>query len=103
MTKLEDKLNELKKGYLKKLETVLQEFNALLNESEIDIKLFYAKVHTISGTSGIYGIKELSNYSTDFEIYLKEKINNDIQIEQSELKDKIVEYINFLNKILMGE
>jgi chemotaxis protein histidine kinase CheA len=105
---LENKLKELKKGYLKKLEGVFSEFTVLLESEKIDIEKIYSKVHTISGTSGMYGLNKLSDISTDFEVYLKklkelakENINS---INQEELKNKFSDYLkNIEENILIGE
>ena len=101
---LEIKLKELKKGYLKKLEDMILSFKILLNDNKVNIEELYLKVHTISGTSGMYGLSELSNNSTEFEFYLKplkEEINS---IDMIELKDKLSNFINYIEKVvLIGE
>ena len=67
----EQKLIELRKGYIKKLKDLPSSFIDLSHEEPININEIYLKVHTISGTSGMYGLSDLSNASTEFEIYLK--------------------------------
>lgn len=100
---LQNKLNELKRGYLKKLEGVLSEFYILLEAQKIDYNEIYTKVHTISGTSGMYGLKSLSDISTEFEYYLKD-IKNGIDYSEEELKNKFLKYVNSLKKnIFEGE
>lgn len=96
---LEDKLKELRKGYLKKLEDLLVGFKVLSNAEKIDIVELYSKVHTISGTSGMYGLQELSNISTDFEVYLKEVKENIDFLNQEELKKKLLGYIAGIEKL----
>lgn len=101
---LEEKLKELKIGYLKKLETVLSELKALSAAQTPDINEIYSIIHTISGTSGMYGIKDLSNISTEFEFYLKPFKENTDSLNIKELKSKFSDYIDFLEKtVLTGE
>ena len=92
---LQAKINILKQGYLKKLEGMILEFKAILEKISLsNIEELYSKVHTISGTSGMYGLSELSSFSTDFEVYLK-KINNDKKIYNEDvLKDLLIKYID---------
>lgn len=105
---LENKLQGLKQIYLKKLETVLSELKALFDSEQTDINELYSRVHTISGTSGMYGLKQISEISTEFEIYLK-KIKEALQagmgsINFNELRDKFSQYLSNLEKgILKGE
>lgn len=101
---LQKKLNELKIGYLIKLKTVLSELKALLIAQTLNINEIYSKVHTISGTSGMYGISDLSNASTEFEFYLKPLKENPDSVNINELKNKFSDYIDFLEKtISIGE
>lgn len=100
---LEDKIKELKVGYLKKLEDVLAELITLLNAEKINVDVLYSKIHTIAGTSGMYGLNELSNISTDFEVYLKE-IKADIDsVDEGALRTKFSTYLLNLRDILAGE
>lgn len=97
------KLNELKRGYIIKLKSVLKDIEALLGADKINVNELYSKIHTISGTSGMYGLKIISEISSDFEMelkVLKEKIN---PINEEELKGKLKAYIENMNDILTGE
>lgn len=98
---LESKLKEFKKGYLKKLEDIILGFKTLLNDKDINIEELYKKVHTISGTSGMYGLKEISDISTEFEFYLKLLKENIGIINEDELKNKILNFINDIEKIAL--
>ena len=101
---LEEKLKELKKGYIKKLEVVLSELKTLLTDKNLAINEIYLKVHTISGTSGMYGLKDISEVSTEFEFYLKPIKENPDVANREELKNNFSNYIDFLEKtISIGE
>lgn len=105
---LENKLQGLKQIYLKKLETVLAELKILFESEQIDVNELYSKVHTISGTSGMYGLHQISDISTEFEIYLKKIkaiVNSDSDlINKEELRDKFSQYLlNLEKEILKGE
>lgn len=97
---LKNKLNELKKGYLKKLEDILANLKNLLSNEKIDIEELYSNIHKISGTSGIYGLSEISNISTEFEFYLKEIKNGITIIKEQELRTMLLEYIENIDAIL---
>ena len=104
MGNLEDKLKELKKGYLKKLESLVLDFKFFLETIEqADINELYSKVHTISGTSGMYGLTELSEFSTEFELYLKENKDNIDTVNKIELREKLFQYIKEIEKIIIGD
>lgn len=96
----EEKLKELRKGYLKKLETEVVELKDLLNVDEINVFNVYSKVHKISGTSGMYGLNELSNTSNIFEVYLKEILKqieeNANSINNSDIQKKLSDYIAYI-------
>lgn len=98
---LQKELEKLKLGYLKKLEGMVTDFWIIHKEiSHSNIDTLYIKVHTISGTSGMYGLSELSDASTEFEIYLKE-IKNDINLmNEAELKEKLFKYIKNIERIV---
>lgn len=98
---MEAKLKELRKNYLKKLEGVLSDLKELFNDEPISTEVLYSKIHTISGTSGVYGLKELSNNSSNFEIYLKDKNKNISSFDSAELKGKLYDYIQYLEKMLL--
>lgn len=101
---LEEKLKELKKGYLNKLKDTFPEIKILLNNEPINIQEIYSKVHTIAGTSGMYGLKDLSEASTEFEFYLKPLKENPNTINIEELKKYFLNYIEHLEKtISIGE
>lgn len=102
---LEDKLNEFKRGYLKKLEGVLLDFQIMLKSDQIDVKDLYIKVHTISGTCGMYGLSVLSKLSNEFEEYLKpiKEEAGDINFNQEELKNKFLKYVDSIEEILKGD
>lgn len=98
---LEKKLKELKKGYLNKLKDTFPEIKILLNNEPINIQEIYSKVHTIAGTSGMYGLKNLSELSTEFEFYLKPIKESPDLIEIEEFKNKFLNYLNELHKITL--
>lgn len=101
---LEEKLKELKKEYLNKLKDSFPNFKILLNNEPINIQEIYSKVHTISGTSGMYGLKNLSEASTEFEFYLKPLKENPDTINIEELNNYFLNYIKCLEKtITTGE
>jgi len=101
---LQSKLNILKLGYIKKLETMVPEFEILSKKMDCShIDELYSKVHTISGTSGMYGLKDLSDFSTDFEIYLKEIKNDPNCYNEVILKEKLTNYIKNVEKIVKGD
>lgn len=95
---LENKLKELKKGYINKLRESIPTFKSLLAEEPININEIYSKVHTISGTSGMYGLKDLSDVSTKFEIYLKPFKDEPNTVDAEILKAKLSDYIDYLEK-----
>lgn len=102
---LEIKLKELRRGYLAKLKPVIEGFSILLNKPEqLNVDELYSKVHTISGTSGMYNLKELSELSNDFELYLKNIKDNTCKLKENELKEWLEKYIKKIEKtILLGE
>lgn len=101
---LEEKLRELRKGYINKLRETFSSFKALLNNEPINIQEVYSKVHTISGTSGMYGIKELSDISTEFEFYLKPFRENPASINTKELKTRFSDYLGLVEIVIsIGE
>lgn len=97
---LEEKIKELKKGYIIKLKGILAELKTLLNADKIAIDEVYPKVHTISGTSGMYGISDLSNASTEFEFYLKPLKENPSSINANEFHSKFSDYLCFLEETI---
>lgn len=100
---LEEKLKELKIGYLKKLESIHSELKILMIADVVDINEIYSKIHTISGTSGMYGINDLSNAATEFEFYLKPLKENPDYININELKTKFSNFLDFLEKNITGD
>lgn len=101
---LQEQLKLLKIGYIKKLEVMIPEFVILSETFNLSIiDEIYLKVHTISGTSGMYGLNELSNLSTNFELYLK-KIKNDSNCyDENIFKNMLIEYIEYIVNIIKGE
>lgn len=99
----EEKFKELQKGYLNKLRENFSSFKALLNENPINIQEVYSRVHTISGTSGMYEISNLSDVSVDFEIYLKPIKENPDSINIEELKNRFSNYLDSIEKIILGD
>lgn len=97
---LAKKLKELRIGYLNKLKESYPDFKALAKEEPLNIKEIYSKVHTIAGTSGMYGLKDLSDISTEFEFYLKPIKENPNLIEINEFKDKFSNYLKEIQKII---
>ena len=102
MSDLEQQLKILKMGYIKKLRDSFPEFEALLSLRTPDINEVYTKVHTISGTSGMYGIMDLSEISSEFEIYLKEQKANIDMINYEDLKSKLSTYVENLSSIIFA-
>lgn len=101
---LETKLKELKQGYVIKLRGILLELNSLVSVLQVDIQEIYSKIHTVSGTSGMYGLSEISEMSTELEFYLKPLRENPGSIDKEELEDKIRKYINQVEEMLaVGE
>ena len=101
---LQDKLKVLKLGYIKKLEGIIPEFKVLLQQIGASFNdELYSKVHTISGTSGMYGLNELSDTSTEFEVYLKEIKHDPSLHNEVELKEKLTKYIENIENIIKGE
>lgn len=98
---LSSKINELKKGYLKKIENMLLDLKLLISGNQIDINELYLKVHTISGTSGMYGLADLSSISTEFEIYLK-NLKEQINTDSKDLIKKSTDYIDYLEKVVVS-
>ena len=98
---IQDKLNILKIGYIKKLETLVPEFkNYIQNTDVAKIDEIYIKVHTISGTSGMYGLIELSEISSDFEVYLKD-IKSDVSLYiESDFKERFCKYIDEIERTI---
>ena len=102
--KLQEQLKVLKMGYLKKLEGMIPEFKVLLEKiSLLNVDELYIKVHTISGTSGMYGLIKLSDLSTDFELYLKKVKNDKSCYDEGALKGLLTEYIEHIIDIIKGE
>lgn len=100
---LEEKIKELRKGYVIKLKDIISGLKILLTNEKIDIEEIYSKVHTISGTSGMYGLNDVSNISTEFEIYLKNLRNDNSLINELELHEMLLKYIESIDDILTGE
>lgn len=101
---LQNKLNALKLMYLKKLETTVVELKKNIHSQNIDINGLYSMVHTISGTSGMYGLNNISDISTNFEVYLKEVKKDPEIVNYEELKNKASDYTAQLERmILVGE
>lgn len=97
---LNDKIDEFRKAYLKKLEDVIAGLKYFLDNEKNNIDEIYSKVHQISGTCGMYGLRELSSISTELEFYLKKlKNDNGIMIE-SELHEIFLKYIKDVETIL---
>lgn len=99
---LENKLKELRQGYLKKLEDVVLSLKSTLQNEEMDVDEIYAEVHKVSGTSGMYGLNEISNISTEFEFYLKELKNDKTLIKPKELSEKLAKYLKNIETSING-
>lgn len=99
---LTEKLKELKKQYLVKLASIVDELEKLTN-SEIIITELYSIVHKISGTSGMYGLRDISNLATDFEFYLKPLKDDISTINPDELSEKTKKFIQDLKTLVKGE
>lgn len=101
--KFEEKFKELQTGYLTKLKDNFPSFRALLNENPLNVQEIYSRVHTISGTSGMYGMSDLSDISMDFEIYLKPIKEDPHCANMEELKNKFSNYLDKIEKIIVGD
>lgn len=99
----EEKFKELKKGYLNKLRVNFSSFKDLLDENPLNIQEIYSRVHTIAGTSGMYGISDLNNLSTEFEIYIKPFKENPELIKMEELKNQFSNYLDSIEKTILGD
>lgn len=97
---LQEELRKLKVEYLKKLEKMIPDFWIIYKETGTpNIDNLYLKVHSISGTSGMYGLSELSEVSTQFEMYLQ-GLKDDINlINEVELKERLFKYIKEIKNI----
>lgn len=101
---IQNKLNELKKGYLKKMETNIEELQSLAQKFEqSNVERIYSIVHTTSGTSGMYGLHKLSESSTEFELYLKPLRNDAGLIKEDEFIEKLTHYIETIQKMMKEE
>lgn len=96
----EEKLKILRQGYINKLKENFANFKDLAKATPINFEEVYTKVHTISGTSGMYGLNDLSKASTEFEFYLKPFKENPDIINQDELKSKLTNYLDYIEKII---
>lgn len=101
--KFEEKFKELRKGYLNKLKTNFPSFKDLLDEDPLNIQEIYSRVHTISGTSGMYEMSDLSAVSVEFEIYLKPINENPDLLKSEELKNKFSSYLDIIEQILLAQ
>lgn len=99
----EEKFKELKKAYLDKLRETLPSFKALLYENPMNIQEIYSRVHTISGTSGMYEVSDLSDISVEFEIYLKPIKENLALINIEEFKNRFSNYLDSIEKVILGD
>lgn len=100
---LKSRLNKLKICYLIDLKNKIEIFNNMIdNLNQLNIDELYGEVHKISGTGGIYGLKELSNASTNFEFYLKNIKNSNFQTNEVELKNKLIQYVKNIQKSIRG-
>lgn len=100
---LSKKLDVLKQMYIVKLKCIINEFWELFDNENIDASDLYLKIHSISGTSGMYGLTEIGDVSSEFELYLK-SLNNDINFSNDEeFRNKFSAYIKTLNDILDGD
>lgn len=99
----EEKFKELQTGYLNKLRENFPSFRALLSENPLNIPEIYSRVHTISGTSGMYEMSDLSDISIDFEIYIKPIKDDPFSANIEELKKKFSDYLDNIEKIIIGD
>lgn len=98
-----ENLNKLKKSYIKKLKLSVSDFEMILNNGTIDIQDLYQRIHKISGTSGMYGLFEISNISSSLEFYLKKFKDNPEKINQEDLKQNLSEYLKSFKEFLQGD
>lgn len=99
----EEKFKELQAGYLNKLKENFPSFRALLSENPLNIQEIYSRVHTISGTSGMYEMLDLSNISIDFEIYIKPIKEDPHCANMEEVKNRFSNYLDNIEKIIVGD
>lgn len=99
----EEKLKILKQGYITKLKTMLEEFKSIYSQEVLNVNEIYSKVHTISGTCGMYGLSDLSERSTNFELYLKPLKEAPSILNQEDLRIKYSDYLNDLENLLNKE
>lgn len=98
-----EKFKELQAGYLNKLKENFSSFKALLNENPLNIKEIYSRVHTISGTAGMYEMSDLSTTSIEFEVYLKPIKEDPHCVNAEELKNKFSNYLDKIEKMIVGD
>lgn len=97
---LEYKINKFKEGYLIKLReniNIFEDFICCIND--INVETLYSEVHKISGTAGMYGLKELSEFSTEFELYLIDVKKEILEVDKNDLKTKLIQYVEKIKNI----
>ena len=88
MADLQETLNNLKKMYLKKLETDLPSMQAYFDmtidlQKAVEIRNI---VHKLSGTGGMYGLKKLSEEACNVEIKLNAVRDGEAPLIEDEIK-----------------
>ncbi len=101
MANLEDTMKMLKVAYLKKLKAedapnLKEKISATIDlDKALEIK---AIVHKISGTGGMYGLKEISGNATDCELYLNKVKEAPSQLDSDLLTQKVSHIIELIEK-----
>lgn|SRR5574344_1226835 len=91
MTDFEDKLKKLKIAYLAKLKDTFPEIAGMTLE-KCGIMEIYQRIHKIAGTSGMYGLREVSEIATKFELYLK-PLKDGNAFDKKELEAKLLSFV----------
>lgn len=105
--KLEEKLGLLKQQYLAKLPSVIHDIKVLWNAlcddwDHLQICELHRQVHSISGTSGIYGLTNISHTSRDLERFLNQFLENPPadRIQKQEVQHLLMELEKSVNQPL---
>jgi len=95
MQKINAKLEVLKKAYSQKIKSHIEDLKTFLAEG-FQPEDIYSIIHSISGTSGMFGMSEVSALATDFEFFLKELKNKPKGTDQNILNEKLEKFIRDL-------
>lgn len=107
VNKLEEKLGLLKKQYIAKLPSVIHGIKVLWNSlcdhwDNVQICELHRQVHSISGTSGIYGLTNISQTSRDLERFLNQFLENPLvdRIQKQDVQHLLMELEKSVNQPL---